>query len=216
VKTVYPLLYGDDSVWDFEPMDIKMLAWPSSNSAIFKSLMGLYRPDLIIEVGSFLGASTYYLAAAHLEMVGIEPEIVCVDTWLGSAEHWESEHYRSLLDFKAGRPDFYRQFMSNMKNTSLDAIVTPFSIPSTQAAMFLKNKGVVADMVYIDAGHDYDSVRADINVWWDVVRNGGVLFGDDYREEAPGLVEAVLEFAGAHDGELKFDVFEDKWIFHKR
>ena len=36
------------------------------------------------------------------------------------------------------------------------------------------------DFVFLDASHDYESVKEDIEAWRDHVRPGGVLSGDDY------------------------------------
>lgn len=50
------------------------------------------------------------------------------------------------------------------------------------------------DFVYIDAAHDGASVRRDIHTWWDRLRPGGTLAGDDFDTEHPGVMEAVTEF----------------------
>ena len=36
------------------------------------------------------------------------------------------------------------------------------------------------DFVYIDAGHTYDEVMEDMNVWWPKTKSGGVFGGHDY------------------------------------
>jgi predicted O-methyltransferase YrrM len=36
------------------------------------------------------------------------------------------------------------------------------------------------DWVYIDAAHDYLSIRADLAAWWPKIRAGGILSGHDY------------------------------------
>ena len=54
--------------------------------------------------------------------------------------------------------------------------------------------------VYIDALHDYDSVKADIAAWWPQVKPGGVLAGHDFHSgnpETAGVARAVREFAKA-------------------
>jgi hypothetical protein len=47
------------------------------------------------------------------------------------------------------------------------------------------------DFVYIDAVHLYEEVSADIEAWWPVVRKGGMLAGDDWGDEFPGVRQAV-------------------------
>jgi len=49
------------------------------------------------------------------------------------------------------------------------------------------------DFVFIDAQHDYDSVKRDIELWQPKVREGGLLSGHDYHPKFPGVVQAVDE-----------------------
>jgi len=51
------------------------------------------------------------------------------------------------------------------------------------------------DFVFIDAAHDYESVRDDIRRWLPMVKTGGWLCGHDYPN-FPGVVRAVDEAFG--------------------
>lgn len=58
------------------------------------------------------------------------------------------------------------------------------------------------DLVFIDAAHDYESVKADIAAWRSKVRPGGWLSGHDYKPTGTGLYganvgRAVDEFRDA-------------------
>lgn len=50
------------------------------------------------------------------------------------------------------------------------------------------------DFVFIDAAHDYDSVKADIEAW--LPKTTGVIAGHDYVSTYPGVVQAVDEIFG--------------------
>lgn len=51
------------------------------------------------------------------------------------------------------------------------------------------------DFVFIDASHDYESIKQDLASWYDKVRDGGIVSGNDYNRKAfPGVVQAVNEF----------------------
>jgi len=63
------------------------------------------------------------------------------------------------------------------------------------------------DLVYIDAAHDYESVKKDIEAWWPKVGPGRVLAGHDYavcEKNNFGVIEAVDEFV--HRERLKLIV----------
>lgn len=49
------------------------------------------------------------------------------------------------------------------------------------------------DWVYIDAGHEYEDVKADHWAYYHLVRKGGIVSGHDYSPEFPGVVRFVDE-----------------------
>lgn len=49
------------------------------------------------------------------------------------------------------------------------------------------------DVVYIDADHKYESVKADITNWLPKIRKGGLICGHDYHSGFAGVVKAVDE-----------------------
>lgn len=52
------------------------------------------------------------------------------------------------------------------------------------------------DFVFIDAEHDYESVRDDISAWLPRVRPGGIIAGHDYDPYFKGLIDAVNDAFG--------------------
>jgi predicted O-methyltransferase YrrM len=49
------------------------------------------------------------------------------------------------------------------------------------------------DFVFIDAGHDYDSVTKDITNWYPKIKNGGIIAGHDYHYDV-GVYPAVNDY----------------------
>jgi SAM-dependent methyltransferase len=49
------------------------------------------------------------------------------------------------------------------------------------------------DLVFIDAAHDYENVKLDIQRWWPKVRDGGMLVGHDFNHKWPGVERAVAD-----------------------
>jgi hypothetical protein len=69
---------------------------------------------------------------------------------------------------------------------------------SEQYAKIIEDSSI--DMVYIDANHDYDTVKRDLKTWSRKVKSGGFICGHDYNSDAwLGVVQAVDEFADSRN-----------------
>lgn len=164
---------------------------------IFAHIIEQARPRLIIEVGTWKGGSALHMARICKEK-GLKTEIVCIDTWLGSYEHWMLKDPRwgkQNLGLVNGYPTIYRQFLANVILSGHTDTITPLPLSSVNGAILLKKLGVKADIAYIDAAHDFRSVITDFAEFWDLVRPGGALIGDDYHAGGPEVVKAANEFA---------------------
>jgi hypothetical protein len=62
---------------------------------------------------------------------------------------------------------------------------------SVEQAIHVEDESL--DFVFIDAGHSYGAVLADIDAWWPKVKPGGWFGGHDYHEAHPGVIRAVYE-----------------------
>ena len=55
------------------------------------------------------------------------------------------------------------------------------------------------DYVFLDGGHDYQTVKNDLNCCREVIVNGGTVLCDDYDlSYAPGVKKAIDEFSSEH------------------
>jgi len=64
------------------------------------------------------------------------------------------------------------------------------------------------DAVFIDGDHSYEAVIKDLDFWWNKLKRGGWLLGDDYKSVFPGVSKAVDEFADKHNLKIEF-LFKD-------
>lgn len=187
-------------------------------SPIFEHVIKKYRPSTMIEVGTWKGASAIEMAGL-MKAIG-NPEgsqLICVDTWLGSVEHWLNRTEPTMypaMNVKWGRPQLYEQFLANVIHSGHEDIIVPFPVNSSTAAKFFLAKGMLADAIYLDAGHQYDDVMADLIAYWKVLRRGGVLFGDDYILGWIGLVRAVHDFVDEHPCSINTS-FHHKFLIEK-
>jgi predicted O-methyltransferase YrrM len=172
--------------------ELNLHGW-NSNASIFSDLICRVHPSWIFEVGSWYGGSALHMANIIKEQ-GLPTEILCIDTWLGSLEHWEG--YEEQLQLVEGYPTIYFQFITNVWFSGHQDIIHALPMPSFQAAEYLKHTNTRADLIYLDAAHDYESVLRDLRDYYSLLSPKGILFGDDYRGW-PGVTTAVDEFAAA-------------------
>lgn len=139
-------------------------------------------PTTVIEIGSWLGLSSRFIA----ERLPQGGKLYCVDTWLGSPGelvHMKDPKYAYL----------YQQFLSNIIHAGLTEVIVPIRMKSVEAAKALN---VQADLIFIDAAHDENSVYEDICAWLPHLKEGGVMCGDDWACEGVrnGVNKAVKKF----------------------
>lgn len=187
MEKVRDKLYKVDPYVNVVDIGVEVQGW-GSNSHVFKDVISQYHPRLIIEVGTWKGASAINMANICKELYqGNNFEIVCIDTFLGSFEHWGSPNMHMEIG-QNGRPILYEKFLCNVCHHNHQDVITPFPIDSYNGWKVLQNLNVLADMVYIDAGHDHDQVLQDLLGFCKVLKKGGVLLGDDIHH---GPVEEV-------------------------
>ena len=134
-----------------------------------------------VEVGCWKGQSSYFMCDNIIKS-GKEIEFFCVDTWEGSNEHIGKYNLNNL----------YETFLNNMK--LFESYYFPLKLNSIDASKRFKNNSL--DFVFIDAAHDYESVKADILAWLPKLKKSGILAGHDYYPEHPeycGVYQAVHE-----------------------
>jgi hypothetical protein len=73
------------------------------------------------------------------------------------------------------------------------------------------------DFAYLDGRHDYESVKEDLEAWYDKVRPGGILAGHDYLdgvlpEGVFGVKSAVDEFFAAKRLPVRTTYVDTPWI----
>lgn len=150
---------------------------------------------VIVELGTWKGASAIQ-AADIIRDLGRRDVVICVDTWLGSPEHFRGIPRRS------GFPTIYFEFLQNVVNHGHEGRILPIALPTLQAVEVLRAvlsdrpgpAGPGADVIYVDAAHEYLPVYLDIMHYWPLLRAGGRMLGDDYTTHWPGVRRAVDQF----------------------
>ena len=153
--------------------------------------------------------------AKSIKNNNIEAKIYCVDTWLGALEFWDNLYDTKERDLhlKNGYPQVYYQFLSNVVHNNVQDIILPFPITSNIASMYFTNKGIKADIIYIDGSHEEMDVAIDIDNYYRLLNKGGVIFGDDYFNFI-GVRRAVDEFVKKNN--LSLETMDNQyWVLRK-
>jgi len=200
-----------DAFDNFSPIEGTILEGWNGDSPMLPAVVNEVKPKLLIEVGSWMGQSGVHFAKAVKEL-NLDCSVICVDTWLGSVEHWMDPKIKPKLELVNGYPTFYKRFLTNVKNAGVEDCVVPLPMPSLIAANFLKANNIMADVIYIDGSHDQSDVFNDLMAYWPLLNPGGMIFGDDLPWES--VKSAVYAFSA----EIGYPVLEQgiNWIFRKR
>ena len=154
---------------------------------------------IIAEIGVYQGDLTQKILKSDCDK--FIKEYWAVDMWdvsrgwgKVSKEQWEDTYNIFCNEYTRFKN------LKILRKTSIEA-----------ATHFSKN---YFDLVFIDADHYYKNVKADIEAWYPLVKEGGILCGHDYsvvkRKRNWGVIPAVDERFGSN-----IEVEHDVWIHRK-
>jgi len=160
----------------------------------------LQNGDTIVEIGSYKGQSTVFLA---VEIANSNKHInfYAIDTWAGSNENLDnnSPYYMPNIH------ELYTIYENNI--SSVKNYINSIKSNSIEASTLFADQSI--DIVFIDACHEYECIKADIAAWLPKVKHGGILAGHDYNHGWPGVNRAVNEYFGIDN----IKVSEYCWIY---
>lgn len=137
---------------------------------LYKSALKLKPGSVIVEIGSYLGASTTFLAAGAKERRSL---IYCVDTWKNEA-------------MSEGSKDTFSKFEENTKRFNN---IIPLRGKSAKIGRKFNKK---INLLFIDGDHSYKAVKLDLKTWLPHTKKGTVLIMHDYGW-AKGVIKCVKE-----------------------
>lgn len=189
--TVREQLFTTDPYLDFPVRNSQVAGWNSRHPKLGELIQEI-QPMLILEIGSWLGASALFMAE-HTDA-----EIVCCDTFTGAAEFWVDKEDPSrylALKIEHGFPTVYRDFMSNVIWAGKQHQITPMPLPSAVGMEWLWLNKIRPDLIYVDGSHSYESTMSDIK--WALRLSPKIICGDDNCSVWPGVQMAVEHHFGA-------------------
>ena len=138
---------------------------------LYRLARGLGGTPNLVEIGSYVGGSSQFLAAAASEMQG---RLYCIDTWQNDA-------------VTAGARDTHDEFLNNVARYG-DVVIPLRGQSAVEAHKFNR----VVDLLFVDADHSYEAVKVDLEAWVHRLRAGAVVVFHDYGWAA-GVQRAVQE-----------------------
>ena len=144
----------------------------------------------VIEVGSWMGASTCFIAGG---LKGTAAKIFAVDNFQGLSTCgedavWYERHFQKL-----GAKSTLEIFRQNFAELGFASRAEPVVNDSLAAATQLAAKRGTIDFVFIDGDHSYEACKADILAWVPFVKRGGVIAFHDFGSRADGVTRAIFE-----------------------
>lgn len=124
----------------------------------------------IVEIGCWLGRSS------HALLSGCKGSVICIDHFIGSPEDETKEI--------AGRRDILSETKKNIGNFKN---LTLLKMDSRDAIIYFPDYSI--DMIFIDGGHDEDSIRKDSEIWFPKCRK--LFCGHDIH--FPGVNKVISE-----------------------
>jgi len=140
----------------------------NSNSPNFSKCKG---KKVCLEIGSWSGNSANTISS----QMDNDAVLFCCDTFLGSHEHFLD---RTLPTDQRGRPILYEMFICNTQKNK-DKII-PIQLTSNAFSVVCSTLGIKFDFIYIDGDHSAVAVYDDLNNYYKLLNDGGIIIGDDF------------------------------------
>ena len=169
------LLRAAEAAAGFMPAD--------EGQALYETALAYAPVGPVMEIGSYCGKSTIYLAAAARQY---GQTVLTVDHHHGSEEHQEGWEYHdtSLVDPATGRIDTLPRFRAAIAAAGLEDDVVAIVGRSDRVAQVWRG---LLGLVFIDGGHTDEAAQADYEGWAPKVTLGGALaIHDVFPDPADG------------------------------
>jgi len=135
-----------------------------------------------VEIGTWKGKSSCFMAVEIINS-GKTINFDCVDSWS------HPEISLNSLEISTDTGSAYDVFLNNI--SPVRNLINVIKENSWEAAN--KYNDECLDFVFLDARHDYLSVRRDLQSWFPKVKKGGIMAGHDYYIHM-GVFPAVHEY----------------------
>ena len=169
--------------------------------SFFLNEISIKSPKVFLEVGVFHGVTARNVCELLQKIHGNDFKYVGVDLFEENIEN-KNEVIPSNK-FLNPLKNFYFNFVKRQNPYSLEAVKNLLKKFQNNVSLIKGNSNKILkkidmskiDYVFLDGGHDYETVLNDLNLCTEVIDNNGTVLCDDYDlSHAPGVKKAIDEF----------------------
>lgn len=160
---------------------------------LFEIVINQLKPETILQVGAGKGHDALHIAAL-CKGLGLEPVIVCVDTWLGTLADLISPDQPAEGFVENGYPRLFEIFAKQIGGSQYHSSIYPFLQETRIAARYFEERHILVDMVHISGEDSEEGIYQDLNDYWPFVRPGGLILGGCYDQQHPDTVRGANRF----------------------
>ena len=171
----------------------------------FLKEVAINKPKVFLEVGVFHGVTARNVCELLNSLHGNEFKYVGLDLFEQNAEN--KDEVIPNTKFSNPLKNIYFSYIKKLNPYSLEAVKDLLKKFKNNVSLIKGNSNVILkkidmtkiDYVFLDGGHDYQTVKNDLNCCREVIVNGGTILCDDYDlSYAPGVKRAIDEFSSEH------------------
>lgn len=145
-------------------------------------LSSIAEDRIALEIGSYKGRSSCFIGLTA-------KKLFCCDAFCGQKRIRPDQN---IVDFREVR----RAWHTNVLNHELRAQVELIEMRSEDAFDVIREKcSGQLGFIFIDGGHDFESVRQDLNYTKLLIEGGVVAVHDYFHPDYPGVAKAVDQWA---------------------
>ena len=172
-----------------------------SDGAFFLEEIKRKKPKFFLEVGVFHGVTARNVCELLFEIHNHDFKYIGLDLFKKNQEN-ESEIIPNT-NFSNQFKQIYFKYIKRQDPYTIEAVEDLLKKFKENIHLIKGNSNTVLkkidmskiDYVFLDGGHDYETVKNDLNCCSEVVDNNGTILCDDYNlSYAPGVKKAIDEF----------------------
>ena len=176
------------------------------DAAFFLNEIKNKKPKNFLEVGVFHGVTARNVCELLSQIHSNNFKYIGIDLFEKSSEN-KSEIIPNT-NFSNPFKKIYYKYLKRQDPYSLEAVTELLKKYKNNIQLIKGNSNKILkkidmskiDYVFLDGGHDYETVRNDLNNSINVLENNGTILCDDYNlSYAPGVKKAIDEFVNTNN-----------------